>query len=183
MEKEIWKDVAGYEGLYRVSNLGQIYSCYLNRILKPYINQKGYYIISLWRNHTRYTTGVYRLVAETFLPDKTNFKSIPDEDRSLIDLDDLQINHKDEDKTNNCVDNLEWCTNKYNAHYGTVITRRATTQSKPIEQFDLNGNFIKRYNSITEASKYVKKRYNHISDVLGGRRKTACGYIWRYAKK
>lgn len=188
MKKEIWKDAVGYEGLYQVSNLGRIYSFRYNKILNPPVDKHNCYIqTSLWKNKIQLNCRVHRLIAETFIPDKTTFKSMPDEDRSLINLDELEVNHKDEDKTNNCVDNLEWCTKKYNIHYGTSLTRRAHSQSKPIEQFDLNGNFIKKWNSTAEASRNFKNQYknpkNNINDVLRGRHKTACGYIWRYAKK
>lgn len=187
MEKEIWKDIKGYEGLYQVSNLGQIYSYYTNRLLTPSFSEGGYLRIMLYKNKTRYTIHIHKLVATAFLPDRTTFKSMPDEVRSSIDLDNLQVNHKDEDKTNNRVDNLEWCTHKYNAHYGTAIIRRVVKQSISIEQFDLNGNFIKKWDGIAEAGRFFTDTYNaprrNIQNALKGRGRTACGYIWRYAKK
>lgn len=108
-EKEIFVDIIGYEGLYQVSNLGKVKSMnYRNtgkeKIMKPSINTFGYQFVGLWRNGKLKYITVHRLVAMAFIP---NPKNLP------------QINHKDEDKTNNCVENLEWCSAEYNVNYGT----------------------------------------------------------------
>ncbi len=116
MEK--WQNINGYEGLYIISTSGKIKSLKYNKILKPNVKHDGYVTVVLSKNSKTKAYRIHRLVAEAFIPDKTKFKSMPDEDRSTINLDDLQINHKDENKANNCVENLEWCTKNYNINYG-----------------------------------------------------------------
>ena len=102
--QEYFKDIAGYEGLYKVSNLGNIKSFRLNKegtILKPYKNQKGYCMLRLCNKEGQKLKLVHRLVAEAFIPNPLNLK---------------EINHKDENKENNTIDNLEWCDRKYNCN-------------------------------------------------------------------
>ena len=110
---EIWKDIKGYEGLYQVSNLGRIKSFnYMNtgkeKIKTPTLQKKhpmkqgGYLQTTLYKNNQSKTVVVHRLVAEAFIPNPDNLP---------------QVNHKDHDKTNNCVDNLEWCTAKYHSNH------------------------------------------------------------------
>ena len=112
---EIWKDIVGYEGLYQVSNLGNVKRLkgYKGRgkgyiveehIIQPSINSRGYQNVILCKNGKTKTFTMHRLVAIAFLYNSDNLP---------------EVNHKDEDKTNNCVDNLEWCTAKYNVNYGT----------------------------------------------------------------
>lgn len=115
--KEIWKDIPNFEGIYQVSNLGnvKVLDRYVNsaiknnnkvkrkgKLLKQY-NKRGYFQVSLSKNHKRYYFGVHRLVAIAFLPNPNNL---------------TQINHKDENPLNNNLSNLEWCTAKYNCNYG-----------------------------------------------------------------
>ena len=120
---EIWKDIEGYEGLYQVSNKGRIKS--LNRIdsrgrkvnekiLSSKPNNKGYLRVHLYKNGKRKPFSVHRLVAIAFIPNPNNL---------------LEVNHKDENKENNTVDNLEWCDRKYNANYGSR-NERASVSNK-----------------------------------------------------
>ena len=102
---EEWKPVVGYEGLYEVSNLGRIRSQYTNRILSPIINAWGYYCVNLYKDGKGKKKTVHRLVAYAFIPETD-----PNKD---------QINHKNEIKTDNRVENLEWCTVEYNNLYGS----------------------------------------------------------------
>lgn len=171
--QEIWENIKGYEGKYQVSNLGNIkslnyHSTKKEKTLKPDC-LKGYLRIHLSKRNKRKSFMIHRLVAETFLPDKTNFKSMPYEDRNKIKLDDLLINHKDENTKNNKVDNLEWCTNNYNIRY---------SQSKKILQYDLQGNFIKEWDAVNDIIRETK--IAHVCDCCKGKRNHAGGYIWKY---
>lgn len=178
--EEVWKDIEGYEGLYQVSNLGRVKS--LDRvimrkkqgaifkkgtILKP-MEYKGYQYVFLCKDNKQRSIKIHRLVAKAFLhnPDK-----LP------------EVNHKDENKQNNRVDNLEWCNHKYNMNYGTWIDRRRDNFDysycyKRVNQYDLNGNFIKTWSNIALAQRELK--ICHISDCCNGKRKTAGKYIWEY---
>lgn len=100
---EIWKEIEGYAGLYEVSNWGNIRSLKFGRKLNPAVNSSGYKLISLSKEGKSKSFSVHRLVAEAFIPNSNNYPC---------------INHKDENKTNNHVGNLEWCTQKYNCNYG-----------------------------------------------------------------
>ena len=97
--QEVWKDIEGYEGYYQVSNLGRVKQIKFNRLLKLCCDNYGYLIVVLSKNGIHRTRTVHRLVAETFIPNESNYP---------------QVNHKDENKTNNNVTNLECCDNKYN---------------------------------------------------------------------
>ena len=97
--EEIWKNIKGYNGLYQISNLGNIYSLYTNKILKPFINEKGYLRIDLKGNGKRKIFKVHRLVAEHFINNPNNYK---------------EVNHINGVKTDNRVENLEWCTRSHN---------------------------------------------------------------------
>ena len=113
LPKQVWKDIKGYEGLYQVSNTGKARSMnYRNtgnvRRLKPSVNKDGYLQVGLYKEGKYYRYLVHRLVALTFIPNPNNLP---------------QVNHKDENKANNTVWNLEWCDAKYNSNYGTRIER------------------------------------------------------------
>ena len=185
--EEIWKDVKEFEGIYQVSNKGRVRT--LDRTCnvvsstgRPYkirvsgkiiaINKypNGYAYVNIHIDGKRGTRLVHRLVAESFIP---NPDKLP------------QVNHKDENITNNCAENLEWCTAKYNANYGTRNARCFHyDQQKPINQLSLNGEFIKRWNGIGEASKALGINDSQIIRVCKHikRNITAGGYKWEYAK-
>ena len=165
--KEIFKDIKNYEGLYQVSNLGRVYSIRNNKILKPKLNKCGYLSVNLKYKGSHVTKSIHRLVAEAFIPNPNDFP---------------QVNHKDEDKTNNCVDNLEWCTAKYNINYGTCRERTAQHFRKPVLMFDLNNNFIKEFNSVAEASSYVNGDHSNIvcCCLMYEHYNSAYGYKWKY---
>ena len=122
--EEIWKDIIGYEGLYQVSSYGRVRSldrydsrnCFRKkRILKLCANRLGYLKVGLWSNGKVKHHLVHRLVAEAFIPNPNNLPI---------------INHIDENPSNNNVDNLEWCTAKYNMNYGTIRERQKDTLIK-----------------------------------------------------
>ena len=171
---EIWKDIKGYEGFYQVSNLGRVkslsravkvgiknvdYATKSEKILKPYKNCNGYFLVKLCLNKNDKQYQVHRLVAEAFIDNPNNLS---------------QVNHKDKIKTNNRVDNLEWCTNEYNSRYSSAIH---------IMQYDLNDNFIKEWDCMNEASKKLNIHQSSISLCCVGKRNKAGGFKWEYKKE
>ena len=165
--EEIWKDKKDYEGHYQVSNFGRVKSIKFGKeiILKQHINIKGgYYYVCLLKNGKHKNYYVHRLVAQAFIDNPNNLP---------------EVNHKDECKTNNVVSNLEWCDRKYNHNYGTINERISQSQSKPVLQYDLNGNLIKEWKSINECG---RNGFNQgdICKCCNGKRKTAKGFIWVY---
>lgn len=159
--KEVYKDIPGYEGLYQVSNLGNVKSLNYRRkgqeeLLSPGITQWGYLIVSLSKNGEIKQFSIHRLVAKTFLPNPLNLP---------------EVNHKDHNEQNNCVDNLEWCTSRYNQEY---------SHAKQVEQYDLNGNLINVWKSVREIERQLGFSASHISNCCLGRYKQAYGYVWRY---
>ncbi len=116
---EIWKNIPDYEGLYVINNYGIVKSLKTNKIKTPFLRPNGYYEITLWKNGKKKNWLVHRLVAKTFNISKSNFKYMQNEDITHTIMDELEINHIDENKLNNFADNLEWCTPKYNCNYGS----------------------------------------------------------------
>lgn len=151
MQNEIWKDAPGFPG-YQVSNAGRVRS--FERILVP-DNVKGYYRVRLYRKGRVSRVYIHRLVASAFVP---NPAGLP------------QINHKNEIKTDNRPDNLEWCTAQYNNTYGTARIRAAKAKSKAVGQYTPDGILIAKYERIKDARDLFG---SHIFSVLAGKRKTA----------
>lgn len=191
---EIWKDIKGYEGLYQVSNIGNVKS--LNRvlkridnkkcsirekILKPNLEKKGYQSVKLCYLKNSKMFKVHRLVAEAFIP---NIENKP------------QINHKNLNKQDNKITNLEWCTAKENIIHAAkrgllsrkptkkqieIFTKMAKNNVINVCQYDLNGNFIKRWNSIRDVERALKINNANITSVCKNKRKNAGGFIWKYS--
>lgn len=169
--EEIWKDINEYNGIYQISNFGRIKRLkdkyhIKDKILKPFITETGYLRISLCNKNIKKTYRVHRLVAEAFIPNLNNLPC---------------INHKDENKQNNNVNNLEWCTHQYNNTYGTFIERRSKSRGVSVTQYDLQGNIIKEWESIISAKKALNV-YN-IDRCCKGKQHTAKGYMWKYTNK
>ncbi len=167
---EIWKDIKGYEGIYQVSNTGKIKSIKRNIILKNIIHHYGYLIVQLNKNGVGKDFSVHRLVAGAFIPNTDNLP---------------QVNHKDENKLNNNVENLEWCTAGYNTNYGTRnkrVSKKMTNGklSKPVLQYDMNGNLIKEWPSCMEVQRKTGFSQTLISEVCNGKYKQGYGYIWKF---
>lgn len=194
--EEIWKDIAGYEGLYQVSNLGNVKS--LNycgrgyeRILVPKINNCGRLWVELRKNRKSKYMLVHRMVALAFIENPNNYP---------------QINHIDENPKNNCVGNLEWCTAEYNNRYsrerhpenykrrlgdhrprGKYNITKPREKNKPyrhtcrVDQLSKTGNLIKTWDSIISVCNANKWNETSLLGCCNGKRKTAYGYIWRYA--
>ena len=168
--QEIWKDIRGYEGIYQISNLGNVKSLNYNRtkkskILKQCTDKRGYLKVGLSKHNKYGVFSVHRLVAKEFIPNPYNFP---------------QVNHKDEDKQNNSVENLEWCNNQYNVNYGTRKERISEKRGRRILQFNLSGEFIREWNGTCKASRELKINEGNIWECCNKRRKTAGKYFWKY---
>ena len=170
---EIWKDIDGYEGLYQISNFGNVksfrQSSKLHKIeeyiLKPTLANNGYYQITLYNNAKRRKFLVHRLVASAFIQ---NPDSMP------------CINHKDENRLNNRADNLEWCTHEYNNSYGTAIIRSVDTRSRPVEQYTVDGKLIAIYRSAKMAAELLGFTQRHIQHCCNNG-SFGFGYFWKYS--
>lgn len=164
--KETWKPVVGYEGLYEVSSEGRVRNVKTGRILKPGNNGRGYLYVCLYKNGAVKNHCLHRLVAQAFIQ---NPNKLP------------EVNHKDEIRTNNNLDNLEWCTYKYNANYGTRNEKIAKGNSKPIQQLDMKTRLIiATYPSLKEAGLSTGIDCDTISRAARGIYKSAGRFGWRY---
>lgn len=173
--QEIWKDVVGYEQFYQVSNKGRVRRKRDNFVYKPRTFTNGYKNVLLYKDGKWHKTGgkselVHRMVAMAFIPNPNNYP---------------QVNHKDEDKENNCVENLEWCTSKYNNNYGTAKARMIAKQSRPVVQANLDGSFVKLWPS----AKYAQRNSNHLQCCISKcanhdkGSETHHGYLWIYREE
>lgn len=165
MDREEWRMVPDYEGLYMVSNKGRIYGIKRKLYRKFKTDKDGYLIVNLSKNSKQDYPSVHRLVAMAFIPNPNNLP---------------EVNHKDENPENNCVDNLEWCTAEYNVNYGTRNKRVAEKLSKPIEQWSKDGQLIKVWASLKEVEKEKGWSHGNISGCANGLNKTAYGFIWKF---
>lgn len=162
---EEWIPIANYEGLYEVSSLGRVKSLRngIERILKLQTNTFGYLFVILCNRGNRKTITVHSLVAQAFIPNPHHYK---------------EINHINEDKTDNRVENLEWCDRKYNINYGT----RNQRVSKQVYQLDKNTNeIINVFPSAKEIERQLGFAQGNISLCCNGKISTAYKYKWRYA--
>ena len=160
--KEIWKDCKGYEGKYQVSNLGRVWSIGSQRYLKGSYDKDGYIQVCLTaKNGKAKKESVHRLVALAFLSNPTGMPV---------------VNHIDENKENNCVDNLEWTTIKDNANHGTRNKRVSKANSIPVYCFELDKTFY----GAREAERELGINHSSISKACHGKQKTAGGYHWCY---
>ena len=133
-------------------------------LLKQYVDKDGYLRATLWKDNKGHFLLLHRLVAKAFLPNKYNLPC---------------INHKNENKTDNRVDNLEWCSISYNNNYGTRQNRVSKTQGKKI--IGTKGNKVLFFNSAREAGKFLKKSSSNISECANGKYKKMYDYEWRWA--
>ena len=163
---EEWKDINGYEGLYMISNFGRIKSLYQNRILKPKVDKNGYLEIGLMKNKRRKYFRVHRLVAIHFIPND-------DEEKT-------EVNHIDENKENNHVENLEWCTREYNMKHGTIQQRITDSTRKTCAKRVRCVETGQEFESVGEACKQCGLKIANLSACLHGKRKTTGGYHWEF---
>lgn len=169
--KEIWKDIKGYEGLYQVSNLGNVRSYHSGewRLLTNVINRRGYKQYLLYKNGKRKNMRGNRLVAEAFIPNPDNLPF---------------VNHKDENPLNCSLSNLEWCTYKYNSNYGTCRQRIQQSLEREVYQYNKDGSLVQKHRGMTEASRaigvaqsaivYATDKYDSKGVI-----RSIKGYVWR----
>lgn len=178
--EEIWKDIKGYEGLYQISNFGNVKSLPKFRvkyhtgeiILKQQNSANGYKQINLYKNNKHRTEKIHRLVAEAFIPNPENKP---------------EVNHIDGDKTNNYIGNLEWNTRKENGKHAWNIglfkhySPPPPKQKKKVNQYSLDGKFIRTWNGLVDASRELNISHDGICNCCVGRQKQCGGYIWKHA--
>ena len=180
---ETWRPVKGFEGLYEVSSLARVRSLdrqitkqhntgtyYLynvrGKMMNPEKAANGYLVVKIYKEGKTYHKLVHRLVAEAFVPNPDNLP---------------EVNHKDEDKTNNLPSNLEWCDHKYNLNYGTVKQKISSKNGKPIEQLTMAGQHVAFFDNPFAAQRVTNGRFKAVAIqyALDDKNKTAYGYQWR----
>ena len=167
MTDEIWCPVKNYENLYEVSDQGRVKSIGYGkeRILKPGRNTQGYLQVVLCKNGEKNNCVIHRLVSQTFIPNPDNLP---------------EVNHKDEDKTNNSVSNLEWCDRKSNCNYGNRNKRISEKLSKSVLQFTKDGELVREWKSMNDVEINLGFNHSNISSCCTGKRKSANGFVWKY---
>ena len=153
------KDIIGYEGKYAITEGGNVWSYQSKRFLATSTHRNGYLKVSLWKDNKQKTFFIHRLVAEAFIPNPNNLP---------------QVNHKDEDKTNNNVWNLEWCDRRYNMNYGTARERMAHKFGKEVRCVETGIT----YWSSKEAERQTGIWATHIREACKNPKRTAGGYHW-----
>lgn len=171
--EEVWKPVKGYEGLYEVSDMGRVRGLKSGKVLRPG-NSGRYDFVVLVKDGKRKDMYVHRIVANTFIPNPNGL---------------LEVNHIDENKTNNRAENLEWCTRLENIHHGTGIQRKALAQRDgkrniPLSQFLADGKTrVRTFKSVRDASRETGYDRAFLTRCAKGKCQHAYGYVWRYVDR
>ena len=175
---EVWRPVRNFEGLYEVSNLARVRSVSrwvqagttkrlaTSTILKSHPLPSGYLTVTLKDKRRTATVTIHRLVAEAFVSNPNNLQD---------------VNHKDECKTNNLPENLEWCDGEYNTNYGTAMKRMAAKRAKVVEQYTLDGVLVATYLGVPAAARATGFTRPNIDRAVRHPNQTANGYRWRFA--
>lgn len=160
---EVWKDIDGYDGMYKVSNLGNVYSKYVNRNLKHGKTKDGYPYVMLRNNGKQKCNLIHRLVAQAFIPNPDNLPC---------------VNHKDENTENYSIDNLEWCTVAYNNTYNNAYKKRALKLAKEVYAYNNKGELVYHYCSTREAARELDYSAGDIWGCCTGRLYTYKNLVW-----
>ena len=158
------KDIIGYEGLYAITSCGKVWSYKSKKFLKPGKRKGGYLYVGLHKDKEVKNYLIHRLVAETYLPNPDNLPC---------------VNHKDENKENNALLNLEWCTYEYNNNYGSRIEKAAKSCGKPVYCEELN----KTFDSARAAARELGLDNSSITKCCRGKQKTCGCFHWRYQEE
>lgn len=163
---ENWKDIKGYEGLYQISDYGNVKrlagspKCKKDRIMTKSVSSNGYLFVTLYKNGKSKTHRIHRLVLENFNP--------------VENMENLEVNHLDEDRTNNNLSNLQWCTRQENLNYGNRAKKYTQSRGHKVKCVETG----KVYDSLREAERDTGCAHTHISDCIKGKQKTCGGYHW-----
>ena len=178
--REEYRDIKGWEGLYQVSNLGNVkslertirngrgYYKIPERILKAGTNKQGYLQVHLYREGKRKSCRIHRLVADAFLENPNNLP---------------EVNHKDEDKENNKAENLEWCSHSYNSSYNDRAKKIGKKISKPVYSINKESGLITYWESAKVAGRILGIDSSHITRCCKGKMKSIGGFYWMYAEE
>ena len=173
---EEWRDIKGFEGYYQISNMGRVkilkrtvwnsgrgyYVTVPEKIRKAKKNNGGYLLVQLSKDGKRKYCLMHRLVAQAFLKNPMGY---------------TEVNHIDENKENNCAENLEWCSRSYNVNYGT----RNEKLSKAVIGINKISGLIVEFPPLSEATRQTGISHGNICECCNGKRKSAGGHIWFYA--
>ena len=159
------KDIQGYEGMYAVTSCGKVYSHKSKKFLKPVKNNAGYSVVCLHKDGEQKNYYIHRLVAEAYLPNPEELS---------------QVNHKDENKENNALPNLEWCDGSYNINYGSRNERAGKAISKALSIPVFCEELNKTFSGARSAGRELSLSQSSITQCCKGKQKTCGGYHWRY---
>ena len=159
------RDIKGYEGSYAVTSCGRVWSYKSKKFLKPQKHNSGYLLVCLYKDGKKTNYYIHKLVAEAYIDNPNGYS---------------EVNHIDEIKEHNYVNNLEWISHKDNCNYGTRNARVSEKLSKPVCQYSLNGEWIATYKSMHEAEQNTGIPNEHICRCCKGELKKTGGYRWKY---
>ena len=165
IEKE-WRDVTEYSN-YEVNQFGEIRNKKRKQILKPLVNPNGYCYVCFNIFGKRKRFAIHRIVANAFIPNPDELK---------------EVNHKDYNKKNNCVQNLEWVSSSQNKKHAYLKEENHVSRGKKVNQYSLDGEFLQSYNSLQEAAVAVGGNFSAISNCCNGKSKSSNGFIWKFSE-
>lgn len=165
-DKMEWRTVKEYDH-YEVNQYGDVRHKQRKRILKPRSNKGGYLYVNFKINGKNINFAVHRIVANAFIPNPNGY---------------TEVNHKDYDKNNNCVNNLEWVTSSDNKRHAYKLEENKKSRGKKVKQYTKDGNYIKTFDSLSLAAKEFNCSVCAISNCCLGRSKSSQGFLWRFVE-